>query len=106
MKRIMGAIVLAIAVSGCQTTGNKISRLVPGIKPDQVIATLGQPDAETADGNVEIYMYSHRANLCPLHRLDYSLVFEQGRLVAFGPGVAKLSGPDGWVIVPPARSVR
>lgn len=106
MKRIIGAIVLAVAVSGCQTTGSKISRLAPGIKPDQVVATLGKPDIETADGNVEIYTYRHRASFRRQRRLDYTLVFEQGRLVAFGPGSAKQTGPDDWTIVPPMLGVR
>lgn len=106
MKRIMGAIVLVVAVSGCQTTGSKISGLVPGIKPDQVVATLGKPDVDSTEGNVEVYTYRHRVTHDPLHRLDYALVFEHGRLVAFGPGEAKQREPDGWVIVPPAHGVR
>lgn len=106
MKRIIGAIVLTVAISGCQTTGSKVSRLAPGIKPDQVVATLGKPDIERADGNVEIYTYSRRASLRPWHRLDYTLVFDQGHLVEFGPGWAKQTGPDDWTIVSPTLGIR
>lgn len=106
MKHIIRAVALAGALSGCQTTGHKISNLVPGSKPDRIVATLGKPDADTVDGTFEIYTYRHRHSFCSLHRRDYAVIFERGKLVAFGPGSAKRIGPDEVVIVPPSPGFR
>lgn len=105
MKRIIGVIVLAAVLSGCQTTGQKISSLVPGSRPDRVVATLGKPDAERSEGRFEIYTYRNRRTLRSLHGIDYTAIFERGRLVAFGPGFAELIGPGHLVVVPPRLGI-
>lgn len=44
MKRMLCAVALAIVVTGCQTTGHKITTIDVGTSREQVIATFGRPD--------------------------------------------------------------
>jgi outer membrane protein assembly factor BamE (lipoprotein component of BamABCDE complex) len=44
MKRMLCAVALVIAVTGCQTTGHEITQIDIGASRDQVVATLGRPD--------------------------------------------------------------
>ena len=103
MKRIVGAAVLAVALAGCSTTGQKIKRLDPGSRPDRVIAALGKPDAVHAIDGFEVYTYHARfRDRHSIRRADYTVIFEHGRLVEFGPGRAKRQGANDVVIVPSA----
>lgn len=102
MKRMMIAVVLTIALAGCRTIGEKIARLDPGIGADQVVAMLGKPDGIREDGKFEIYTYRGRfRNRHSIHRTDYTVLFNDGRMVAFGPGAAKPDGSGELIIVPP-----
>lgn len=105
MKRIIGAIALAVLLGGCQTSATKVSNLTPGSRPDRVIAALGQPDDEKTDGSFDVYTYRQRRSLRSLHHVDYTVVFKEGQLVAFGPGVAKQNDAGEMVIVPPALGI-
>jgi hypothetical protein len=105
MRRIIGAVALAVVLGGCQTSATKVSGLTPGSRPDRVIAALGQPSDDTIIGPYEIYTYRQRRSLRSLHRVDYTVVFKEGQLVAFGPGAAKHNGADDMVIVPPALGI-
>lgn len=102
MKRIMGAAVLAAALAGCHTTGQKITTLDPGSSRDQVVATLGRPDALSTMGDFEIYTYlaRHRTRMSVVHT-DYTVVMKDGHVVQFGPGLARHAGLHNVVIVPP-----
>lgn len=103
MKRIMGAAVLAVALAGCSATGQKITRLDPGSRPDRVIAMLGKPDAVSTIDGFEVYTYRARfRDHHSIHRTDYTLIFEHDRLVEFGPGRAKRKDANDVVIVPSA----
>lgn len=88
MKRFIGAAVLAVVLAGCQTTGQKVLQLTPGIRPDQVIAMLGQPDQVSAAAGREVYVYrARRRTRHSLRHTTYTVVFKDGRLVEFGPGL-------------------
>lgn len=106
MKRIMGAAVLAAAfaaaLSGCHTTGQKITRLDPDSDRDEVFARLGRPDALSTMGDFEVYTYlaRHRTRLSVMHT-DYTVVMKEGHLVQYGPGLARRQGLHNVVIVPP-----
>ena len=103
MKRIMGAAVLAAALlAGCHTTGQKITALDPGSSRDQVVATLGRPDALSTMGDFEVYTYlaRHRSRMSVTHT-DYTVVMKEGHVVQFGPGLARREGLHNVVIVPP-----
>lgn len=102
MKRIMGAAVLAVALAGCHTTGQKITTLDPGSSREQVVATLGRPDAVRTVGDFEVYTYlaRHRSRLSVMHT-DYTVVMKDGHVMQFGPGLAQREGLHGVMIVPP-----
>jgi outer membrane protein assembly factor BamE (lipoprotein component of BamABCDE complex) len=102
MKRIMGAAALAAVLAGCHTTGQKITKLDPDSSRDQVVATLGRPDALSTMGDFEVYTYlaRHRSRVSMAHT-DYTVVMKDGHVVQFGPGVARREGLHGVVIVPP-----
>lgn len=90
MKRVIGAAVLAVALAGCQTTGQKVLQLTPGIGPDQVIAMLGQPDQVSSVAGCEVYSYQgRRRTRHSIRHTTYTVVFKDGRLVEFGPGLAR-----------------
>ena len=101
MKRIMGAAALAAALAGCHATGQKITRLDPGSSREQVLATLGRPDALSTMGEFEVYTYldRHRTRHSLTHT-DYTVVMKEGHVVEFGPGVAQREGLHHVVIVP------
>jgi outer membrane protein assembly factor BamE (lipoprotein component of BamABCDE complex) len=100
MKRIMGAAVLAVALAGCHTTGQKITTLDPGTSREQVVATLGRPDALSTMGDFEVYTYlaRHRTRTSLVHT-DYTVVMKDGKVTQFGPGLARREGLHGIAIV-------
>lgn len=102
MKRIMGAAVLTVAVTGCHTIGQRITTLDPGSSRDQVVATLGRPDAMSTMGDFEVYTYlaRHRTRMSVTHT-DYTVVMKDGHVVQFGPGLARREGLHHVAIVPP-----
>jgi hypothetical protein len=103
MKYILGVAALAVALAGCHTTGQKITRLDLGSRPDQVIAMLGKPDKVHTDVGFEVYTYGARhRDRHSIRRTDYTVIFKHNRLVEFGPGQAKREGTDDMVIVPSA----
>lgn len=102
MKRIMGAAVLAVALAGCHTTGQKITRLDPGSSRDQVITTLGRPDAMRSVAEFEVYTYlARKRTRYSLAHTDYTVILKDGHVVQFGPGLAQREGVHSVVIVPP-----
>ncbi|MFC5741297.1 outer membrane protein assembly factor BamE domain-containing protein [Dyella tabacisoli] len=102
MKRITGMAALAVALAGCHTTGQKITQLDPGTTREQVVATLGRPDAMRTVAEFEIYTYlaRHRSRISVTHT-DYTVILKDGHVVQFGPGLAQREGIHSVVIVPP-----
>jgi len=87
MKRMLCAVALAIAGTGCQTTGHKITQIDIGASRDQVVATLGRPDSVRTIGDFEVlnYLDRHRTRVSMGHT-DYAVVLLDGKVSQFGPG--------------------
>lgn len=104
VNKFAAAAVLGVAsvLCACQTTGARISHLYTGNSEVEVREKLGRPDAVRVLGDYEIYTYLARHHsLLSLHRSDYTVVMQNGKVVQFGPGVAQREGLHTVVIVPP-----
>lgn len=102
MNRMVGAALVMVALSGCSTVGQKVARLKPGVHADQVIAVLGQPDQVlTSDGH-KVFLYQARRSRHSIWKTNYTVLFKDGSVVAFGRGLAGEDPVHDLVIVPPA----
>lgn len=96
------ALAATVMLSACHTTGAKITHLYTGNSEMEVRDTLGRPDAVRVVGDYEVYTYLHRhRGLLTLRHTDYTVVMENGKVVQFGPGLARREGLHTVVIVPP-----
>lgn len=107
MNKLYAAAALAAAcmLSACHTTGAKMTHLYTGNSEVEVRETLGRPDAVRTFGDYEVYTYLGRHHgFMWLHHADYSVVMENGKVVQFGPGLARREGLHTVVIVPPGAN--
>jgi hypothetical protein len=75
-----------ILLVGC-ATGEKMSSLRPGMTKAEAERVLGRPDGFEASGSQEAYKYSKRLmSGWSWDQADYVLLFENDRLVKYGPG--------------------
>lgn len=102
MNRLVGAALVLVALSGCSTVGEKITRLKPGVHADQVIAVLGQPDQVLASDGHKVFLYQGRRTRHSIWKTNYTVLFKDGSVVAFGRGLAGEDSAHDLVIVPPA----
>ena len=79
--------VLSFALFGC-VTGEKITRLDPGMSQDDVVRTMGKPDGFQKRGEYTIYKYTNRLiSGWSWDRTDYSFIFDKdGKLIEYGAG--------------------
>lgn len=102
MKLIIGAIVLTIALVGCQTTGQKITRLGSDTSREQVVQLLGRPDSMRVVAEFEIYTYLQRhQKRRSIRNTDYTVILKDGQVIQYGPGLARRAGLHNMVIVSP-----
>jgi len=103
MKRIIGAVVLAAVLVGCRTTGERVRYLNTESTREEVIDRLGRPDAMRAIGEFEVltYLERHRKRRSAIFAFnkDYTVILKNGRVVEYGPGVARREGIKNVVIV-------
>jgi outer membrane protein assembly factor BamE (lipoprotein component of BamABCDE complex) len=86
MKRLFVVIALVISLAGC-ATGEKMVSLKPGMSKAQAESILGRPDGIEASGSQEAYKYSSRlTSSWYWDRSDYVLLFDNNKLVKYGPG--------------------
>lgn len=104
MKRMIGAAVLAVVATGCQTTGHKITTIDVGASREDVMATLGRPDSIRTVSDFEVlnYLDRHRTRMS-LGHTDYAVVLKDGKVVQYGPGYVRRDGLHSVVIDPVLR---
>ena len=91
----------AFLLAGC-VAGEQISHIDVGMSREQVIGILGRPDGDRRVDDSEAMTYSNRLmSGWSWDRADYQVVFTNGRVSAYGPGVVRQnSGPSVLMIVP------
>jgi hypothetical protein len=90
--------VLAGAV-GC-VTGDKMTRLQPGMAKADVTKTLGNPDGYQSLGEYEALKYSNRLmSGFSWDRGDYFVVLKNGVVVEYGVGTVREKSPNSNVLV-------
>lgn len=101
MKRYLVAALVAVVLSACRTTGEKIVHLGPGSDRADVLLELGRPDALRVADDYQVYTYlgRHRKRRSLFHT-DYTVILKGGKVVEFGPGRAQREGLHSIAIVP------
>jgi hypothetical protein len=98
--RTIGTLALILCLFGC-VTGEKISRLHPGMTKAQVVSVLGRPEGYKQIEGHEIYRYSNRLSSgWSWDRADYNVVFKNDRVVEYGAGEVRPKSNGAVVIVP------
>ena len=83
---IIFVIVLSLFMSGC-VTGEKATRVNPGMSQEQVVEVMGKPDGFQQMGEYTIYKYTNRLiSGWSWDRADYSFIFKDGKLFEYGAG--------------------
>lgn len=102
MKYLVVVALLAVALSACRTTGEKVTYLGPGSDRADVLLALGRPDAMRVVDDYQVYTYlgRHRKRRS-LGHTDYTVILKDGKVVEFGPGHAEREGLHSITIVPP-----
>jgi hypothetical protein len=99
MKWLLTAIVFVLLVS-C-TTGEKMSRMYPGMPKPEVIDNLGSPDGYKKVGDYEVFTYTHRlVTGWAWDRADYHIIMKDGKVEAYGAGQVRVKDTNTVVIVP------
>jgi hypothetical protein len=99
MKRLILVAAFSILVSGC-ATGERASRLSPGMTKSQVIAVMGRPDGFSLTGKTETFRYTNRViSGWSWDRGDYYATFEGDKLVSWGSGQVRQNQPVQGVMV-------
>ena len=94
MKAILLAISIASVLSAC-TTGEKMSKLEPGMTRQQVVGILGRPDAVHSSGPYEQLEYTHRLITgWSWDRSDFEVILKDGRVLEFGHGEIRDRSPQ------------
>lgn len=93
----MRAVTLAflLGVASC-TTGERVANVQAGMTIAEVENELGRPDGFQQNGDFVSYTYVNRLiSGWSWDRADYSFIFENDRLIQYGPGqVRQGNGPN------------
>ena len=74
-----------LILTGC-VTGEKMTRLRPGMSKAEVEKIVGRPDGFESSGSQEAYKYIKRLRSgWSWDQADYVLLFENDKLVKYGP---------------------
>ena len=77
---------LLIAITGC-TTGEKMSRISPGLSQADVVGTLGRPDGFRTEGDYTILKYTNKLiSGWSYDRADYFVIFRDDKVTEYGSG--------------------
>jgi outer membrane protein assembly factor BamE (lipoprotein component of BamABCDE complex) len=77
---------LSLVIGGC-ATGEKATRVNPGMTQEQVVQIMGKPDGFRQTGVYTIYKYTNRLiSGWSWDRADYSFIFKDDKLVEYGAG--------------------
>ena len=78
--------ILLITFTGC-ATGEKITRLSPGISQADVTKTLGKPDGFRTEGDYTILKYTNRLiSGWSWDRADYFVILKDDQVTEYGSG--------------------
>ncbi len=78
--------VFFITITGC-ATGEKATRLSPGMSQTDVAGILGNPDGFRAEGDYTILKYTNRLiSGWSWDRADYFVILKNGKVVEYGSG--------------------
>jgi hypothetical protein len=81
VKTLFLALSVVSLFSAC-TTGEKMSRLEPGMTRQQVVGLLGRPDVVRSSGAYERLEYTHRLITgWSWDRSDFKVILKDGRIV-------------------------
>ncbi len=79
-------IALSLVLFGC-VTGEKVTRIDPGMSQEDVVRIMGKPDGFQQRGEYTIYKYTNRLiSGWSWDRTDYSFIFKEGMLIEYGAG--------------------
>jgi hypothetical protein len=92
--------VICVLFFSC-TTGEKMSRMSPGMAKPEVISNLGNPDGYKRIGDYEVLTYTHRlVTGWAWDRADYHIVLKDGKVEAYGAGEVRVKDMNTVIIVP------
>ena len=78
--------ILLITITGC-ATGEKVTRLSPGMSQADVIGTLGRPDGFRTEGDYKILKYTNRLiSGWSWDRADYFVILKGDQVTEYGSG--------------------
>jgi len=78
--------ILLIAITGC-ATGEKVTRLSPGMPQTDVVGTLGRPDGFRTEGDYTILKYTNRLiSGWSWDRADYFVILKDDKVTEYGSG--------------------
>ena len=98
MKKALLVLMIAL-LSGC-ATGEKASKLEPGMSRAQLDAVMGRPDGYQQRDGYEILKYSNRLmSGWSWDRTDYVVLMKDGRVVEYGNGEVRERSPNAGVLV-------
>lgn len=102
----LAALVAGLLLAAC-VTGDQVKKLTPDMNREQVIATMGAPDGVRREGSYEALTYANRLmSGASWDRADYFVILRDGRVVEYGVGEVRQSGPPNapaLVLVQPVR---
>ena len=79
-------LILTLVLGGC-VTGEKATRVNPGMSQEQVVQVMGKPDGFQQRGEHTVYKYTNRLiSGWSWYRADYSFIFKDGKLIEYGAG--------------------
>ena len=93
--KFLFAIFLSVLLSGCVTiTGYDAKDVSLGMGPEQVESIVGKPDRIDQEEQFTVYKYLNRFySGWSWDVTDYSFVFEEGKLVAWGTSEIRKGQP-------------
>lgn len=101
-RTLVSVAATAVLVLGC-VTGEKITRVEPGMSKAEVIDILGRPDGYWSEGEYEALQYTNRLiSGWSWDRADYGIILKSGRVTGFGAGHVRQGGPNmsTFIIIP------
>ncbi|WP_143596866.1 hypothetical protein [Tatumella sp. OPLPL6] len=83
MKKIL-LFPLVLALASC-ATGEKFSNLSVGMSKSQVVSTIGKPDGDAINDNVELLSYSNRMmSGWSYDKADYQVILKDNKVIEYG----------------------
>jgi hypothetical protein len=93
MKRAIAMALLTAGLAGCAGMSSKIARLEVGTSRDEVIEHLGPPDSDRTMVGYEVMSWlDRRPGRFSFSHKDYTVVFQDGKVTQFGPGLIRRDG--------------